>query len=101
MNRHPSVVNEVCALCSNPSYTAQNCPLLPAYQEAYFEQVHAIQSYQKNSNSPYAPTYNPNWRNHPIFFWKQNQHLSNQVGQQFSMPNQQFVPSNQVYLSAQ
>ncbi|KAH9750378.1 hypothetical protein KPL71_013853 [Citrus sinensis] len=39
INHHPSVVNEVCALCSNLSHTAQNCPSLPAYQEAYSEQL--------------------------------------------------------------
>ncbi|KAH9803331.1 hypothetical protein KPL71_001722 [Citrus sinensis] len=101
MNHHPSVANEVCAICSNVSHTAQNCPSLPAYQEAYSEQVHALQSYEKTSNSPYSSTYNPNWRNHPNFSWKQNQPLSNQGGQQFNMPNQQFVPPNQVYPPAQ
>ncbi|KAH9750930.1 hypothetical protein KPL71_014077 [Citrus sinensis] len=101
MNHHPSVANEVCALCSNLSHTAQNCPSLPVYPEAYSEQVHALQSYEITSNSPYSSTYNPNWRNHPNFSWKQNQPLSNQGGQQFNMPNQQFVPPNQVYPPAQ
>ncbi|KAH9803520.1 hypothetical protein KPL71_001801 [Citrus sinensis] len=101
MNHHPSIANEVCAICSNLSHTAQNCPSLPAYQEAYSEQVHALQSYEKTSNNPYSPTYNPNWRNHPNFSWKQNQPLSNQGGQQLNMPNQQFVPPNQVYPPAQ
>ena len=69
MNHHPSVANEVCALCSNPSHTAQNCLSLLAYQEAYSEQVHALQSYEKTSNSPYSSTYNPNCslkQNHPL-----------------------------------
>ncbi|XP_052297265.1 uncharacterized protein LOC127902397 [Citrus sinensis] len=101
MNHHPSVANEVCALCSNLSHTAQNCPSLLAYQEAYSEQVHALQSYEKTPNNPYSPTYNPNWRNHPNFSWKQNQPLSNQGGQQLNMPNQQFVPPNQVHPPAQ
>ncbi|KAH9722992.1 hypothetical protein KPL70_006933 [Citrus sinensis] len=101
MNHHPSVANEVCAICFNLSHTAQNYPSLPAYQEAYSEQVHALQSYEKTPNNPYSPTYNPNWRNHPNFSWKQNQPLSNQGGQQFNMPNQQFVPHNQVYPPAQ
>ena len=50
-----------------PIHTAQNCPSLPVYQETYSEQVHALQSYEKTSNSPYSPTYNPNWKNHPNF----------------------------------
>ncbi|KAH9723597.1 hypothetical protein KPL70_007175 [Citrus sinensis] len=101
MNHHPSVDNEVCAICSNLSHTAQNCPSLPVYQEAYSEQVHALQSYEKTPNNPYSPTYNPNWRNHPNFSWKQNQPLSNQGGQQLNMSNQQFVPPNQLHPPAQ
>ena len=77
INHHPDVANEVCAICSNLSHTSQNCPSLPVYLDAYSEQVHALQSYEKTSNSPYSSTYNPNWRNHPNFSWKQNQPLSN------------------------
>ncbi|KAH9723226.1 cysteine-rich receptor-like protein kinase 10 [Citrus sinensis] len=90
---HPNVANEICALCSNLSHAA--------HQEAYSEQVHALQSYEKTSNNLYSPTYNPNWRNHPNFSCKQNQPLSNQGGQQFNLPNQQFVPPNQIYPPAQ
>ena len=54
MNHHPSVANESCALCSNLSHTAQNYPLFLAYQEAYFEQVHVLQSYEKTFNSLYS-----------------------------------------------
>ncbi|KAK9209124.1 hypothetical protein WN944_001488 [Citrus x changshan-huyou] len=39
INHHPSVANEVCAICSNLSHTAQNCPSLPVYPDAYSEQV--------------------------------------------------------------
>jgi len=67
INHHPSVANEVCAICSNLSHTTQNCPSLPVYPDAYSEKVHALQSYEKTSNSPYSSTYNPNWRNHPNF----------------------------------
>lgn len=60
MNHHLSVANEICAICSNLSHMTQNCPSLPAYQKAYFELVHALQLYEKSSNSPYLPTYNSN-----------------------------------------
>ncbi|XP_024044701.1 uncharacterized protein LOC107174952 [Citrus sinensis] len=54
MNHHPSVANEVCALCSNLSHTAQNCPSLPAYQEAYSEQVEiqTRKTYEPTSSDP-------------------------------------------------
>ena len=67
INHHPSVANEVCAICSYLSHTSQNCPSLPVYLHAYSEQVHALQSYEKTSNSPYSSTYSPIWRNHPNF----------------------------------
>ena len=48
MNYHPSVANEICALCSNLSHAAHNYPSLPAYQKAYSKQLQALQSYKKN-----------------------------------------------------
>jgi hypothetical protein len=37
------------------------------------EQANAFNDYQKQSVGPYSETYNPGWRNHPNFSWKQNQ----------------------------
>jgi hypothetical protein len=37
------------------------------------EQVNAFNNFQKKSSGPYSETYNPWWRNHPNFSWKQNQ----------------------------
>ena len=87
LNPSPNTKNEACALCASSSHNAQSCPSIPIYQEALTEQVNVLQSYGKSSDSPFAPTYNPNWRNHPNFSWRQNQPPMNQGGQQF-------VPSN-------
>jgi hypothetical protein len=43
------------------------------------EQVNAFNNFQKHSTGPYSESYNPRWRNHPNFFWKQNQR-TNQGG---------------------
>jgi hypothetical protein len=54
------------------------------------EQVNAFNDYRKQSNGPYSETYNPRWRNHPNFSWKQNQ-LGDQGGAShhaYQAPNQ-------------
>ena len=88
---------EVCALCQDSSHTAQSCPSLPTYQEALSEQANALHSYGKSSDSPFAPTYNPNWRNHPNFSWRQNQPSMNQSGTQVNMHNQHIHHPNRTY----
>ncbi|KAL5537987.1 hypothetical protein UlMin_045695 [Ulmus minor] len=88
---------EVCALCQDSSHTAQSCPALPTYQEALSEQANALHSYGKSSDSPFAPTYNPNWRNHPNFSWRQNQPSMNQSGTQVNMHNQHIHHPNPTY----
>ncbi|KAL5574187.1 hypothetical protein UlMin_023784 [Ulmus minor] len=88
---------EVCALCQNSSHTAQSCPSLPTYQEALSEQANALHSYGKSSDSPFAPTYNPNWRKHPNFSWRQNQPSMNQSGTQVNMYNQHIHHPNPTY----
>jgi hypothetical protein len=44
------------------------------------EQVNAFNDFRKQSSGPYSETYNPGWRNHPNFSWKQNQPTTNQGG---------------------
>ncbi|KAL5570758.1 hypothetical protein UlMin_020355 [Ulmus minor] len=88
---------EVCALCQDSSHTAQSCPSLPTYQEALSEQANALHSYGKSSDSPFARTYNPNWRNHPNFSWRQNQPSMNQSGTQVNMHNQHIHHPNPTY----
>ena len=41
-------------------------------------------TYQRPNNNPYAPTYNPGWRNHPNFSWS---HSPNAGGPNFNQPN--------------
>ncbi|KAL5542976.1 hypothetical protein UlMin_010686 [Ulmus minor] len=88
---------EVCALCQDSSHTAQSRSSLPTYQEALSEQANALHSYGKSSDSPFAPTYNPNWRNHPNFSWRQNQPSMNQSGTQVNMHNQHIHHPNPTY----
>ena len=62
-----------CSICSSPMYSTQNCPSASVFSEYPMEQVNAFNDYRKQSNGPFFETYNPGWRNHPNFSWKQNQ----------------------------
>ncbi|XP_060972217.1 uncharacterized protein LOC133038172 [Cannabis sativa] len=88
--------NEICSLCYSTSHSAQSCPSLPIYQEAFSEEVNALQTYGKSSDSPFSQSYNPNWRNHPNFSWRQNQPPMNQ-GHQYNTPNQSQAQPNMPY----
>jgi hypothetical protein len=55
---------------------AQTCPSLPAFVESAMEQVNAFNDYRKQANGPFSESYNPGWRNHPNFSWKQNQPMT-------------------------
>jgi hypothetical protein len=68
---------ESCSICASPMHQAQNCPSMTVFK---MKQVNAFNSFQKPSNGPYSETYNPGWRNHPNFSWKQNQPTTNQGG---------------------
>jgi hypothetical protein len=69
---------ESCSVCASLMHQAQNCPSMIVF--AKMEQVNAFNNFQKLSSGPYSKTYNPGWRNHPNFSWKQNQPTTNQEG---------------------
>jgi hypothetical protein len=66
-----------CFVCASPMHQAQNYPSMTVFE---MEQVNAFNSFQKQASGPYSETYNPEWRNHPNFSWKQNQPTTNQGG---------------------
>ncbi|KAL6538094.1 hypothetical protein OROGR_012082 [Orobanche gracilis] len=88
--------NEFCISCAESFHSSQSCPSGPQNQEIYNEEINALHSYGKSSDSPFAPTYNPNWRNHPNFSWKQNMPPMNQGGHQMNMSNQQNIRPNNI-----
>jgi len=65
-----------CSICASPMHLAQACPSLPTFTESPMEQVNAFNDFRKQANGPFSETYNPKWRNHPNFSWKQNQPLN-------------------------
>ncbi|KAM5558015.1 hypothetical protein ABKV19_019984, partial [Rosa sericea] len=64
----------VCGVCSMQGHASNQCPQL--MEEGGQEGVNAIgfqQGYQRPRNDPYSNTYNPGWRDHPNFRWKDNE----------------------------
>jgi hypothetical protein len=55
---------ESCFVYVSPLHQAQNCLSMIVFE---MEQVNAFNNFQKLSSGPYSETYNPGWRNHPIF----------------------------------
>lgn len=64
------------SICASPVHLAQNCLSLPTFVDSSIEQVNAFNDYRKQTNGPFFETYNPRWRNHPNFSWKQNQPMN-------------------------
>ena len=67
----PSNQEVACLLCACPTHLITDCPLAPQYPEFVQEQVNALQGFSRPGNDPFSNTYNPGWRNHPNFSWKQ------------------------------
>ncbi|XP_027169579.1 uncharacterized protein LOC113769319 [Coffea eugenioides] len=62
---------KTCGICAAPEHATDMCPTL---QEDPYEQASAMEGMfgpPQRRNDPYAPTYNPGWRNHPNFSYAQ------------------------------
>ena len=54
---------EVCSNCELLGHSTNECPNLPV-------QANFMNTFKKPFHSPYSETYNPQWRNHPNFSWR-------------------------------
>ncbi|KAM1087706.1 hypothetical protein ACFX2B_013058 [Malus domestica] len=70
----------VCSVCSIQGHVSEKCPQL--IENGGWESAHAIgfQGQNQPRNDPYSNTYNPGWRDHPNFKWKEPQQPQNQGG---------------------
>ena len=55
-----------CNRCNATDHIMEECPFLMNPIRNEVAQVN--DAYYKSINDPYAPTYNPGWKNHPNFF---------------------------------
>jgi len=89
----PQIHNLGCTYCQAPHHIFEECPVFQTHQAP---PEHLNAAYTRSQNNPYSQTYNPGWRNHPNFFWSQN----NTVRPNFSnnghhQHQQQHYPPNQ------
>jgi hypothetical protein len=66
---------ESCGICEIMGHPTSECPNIPILKEALHDQVNSINTFKKPFPSPYSETYNPEWRNHPNFSWRNNNHV--------------------------
>ncbi|XP_024027996.1 uncharacterized protein LOC112093551 [Morus notabilis] len=93
--------HELCLVCGGMGHLAQDCHTLSEMKGVYEEQCNAFGVYGK-SYTPFSETYNPGWRNHPNFSWRDsNQHAQSSGGQWRSKqksqpPRTYFAPQNNI-----
>ncbi|CAN6716175.1 unnamed protein product [Malus baccata var. baccata] len=70
----------VCGVCSIQGHVSEKCPQL--IENRGWESANAIgfQSQNQSRHDPYSNTYNPGWRDHPNFKWRDPQQPQNQGG---------------------
>ncbi|CAN6554944.1 unnamed protein product [Malus baccata var. baccata] len=70
----------VCGVCSIQGHVSEKCPQL--IENGGWESANAIgfQSQNQSRHDPYSNTYNPGWRDHPNFKWREPQQPQNQGG---------------------
>ncbi|CAN6547333.1 unnamed protein product [Malus baccata var. baccata] len=68
----------VCGVCSIQGHVSEKCPQL--IENGGWESANAIgfQSQNQSRHDPYSNTYNPGWRDHPNFKWRDPQQPQNQ-----------------------
>ncbi|XP_052297471.1 uncharacterized protein LOC127902467 isoform X2 [Citrus sinensis] len=68
-----SVQEIACNICNSNDHFTQECPTLPALKECLNDQANVINTF--NKPNPYSQTYNPGWKNHPNFSWRNNNNV--------------------------
>ena len=63
---------ESCNFCDIMGHSTSDCPNIPIFKEMFHDQANSINTFKKPFPSPYSDTYNPQWRNHPNFSWKED-----------------------------
>ncbi|CAN6447610.1 unnamed protein product [Victoria cruziana] len=59
----------VCGLCDSVGHVTDDCPISGGV-DVPAGQVNAAQGFSRPGYDPYSTSYNPGWRNHPNFGWR-------------------------------
>ncbi|XP_070664548.1 uncharacterized protein [Malus domestica] len=70
----------VCGVCSMQGHLNDQCPQL--IENGGWETLNVVgfQGHNQQHNDPYSNTYNPGWRDHPNFKWREPQQPAQQEG---------------------
>ncbi|CAN6455421.1 unnamed protein product [Victoria cruziana] len=69
LSRGTSSSKPVCGLCDGVGHVTDDCPISRGV-DAPAGQVNAVQGFSRPGYDPYSTSYNPGWRNHPNFGWR-------------------------------
>jgi hypothetical protein len=65
---------ESCVVCESKGHRTTECPTIPAFKEVLYGQTSDSSNVRKPFSNQvgnlYSETYNPGWRNHPNFGWR-------------------------------
>ncbi|XP_073307370.1 uncharacterized protein [Primulina huaijiensis] len=86
-----SVQEIACHICDTSDHSTKDCPTLPSFKECLQEQANVLNNFKRPNFEPFSQNYNPGWRNHPNFSWR------NDNAAQFSQPHFQNQQNFQNY----
>ncbi|GJT54940.1 hypothetical protein Tco_0989994 [Tanacetum coccineum] len=72
------VSHDACSMCGDPSHSVNNCQSWGAPSN---EEVNGVYG-NRPRNDPFSESYNPGWRSHPNFRWKDDDNRPNNTQQQ-------------------
>ncbi|XP_073304611.1 uncharacterized protein [Primulina huaijiensis] len=89
----PSLGSKVFSLLNSMAFDKHKnyCPTLPSFKECLHEQANVLNNLKRPNFEPFSQSYNPGWRNHPNFSWR------NDNAAQFSQPHFQNQQNFQNY----
>ena len=91
--------HEPCLVCGGMGHLTQDCHTLSEMKGVYEEQCNALDTYKK-PYGPFSESYNPGWKNHPNFSWRDSNQQAQSSGgqwrseQQSQPPRTYFAPQN-------
>ena len=80
-----------CFVCGGEDHQAQDCATYNEMRGVYEEQCNALGNFKK-PYSPFSETYNPSWRNHPNFSWRDSNQQAQSSGNQWKSDYQANPP---------